>query len=210
MNYQVIILAAGNGTRSQLNYHKIFYMIKNQPLIAHTLQHFLEDFECKKIVLVIQKEDEAQLKEIISSDKVCYIYGGKTRQESVCNGLQAIDSTYVLIHDGARPFLSVTLINRIKKALISHRCVIPVIPLKDSIKKVENNRVIQTVDRSQYRLIQCPQGFITEDIKKAHSLAKHQNYTDDSAMIEELLKQEVYCVEGEISNKKMTYFEDFR
>ena len=125
-------------------------------------------------------------------------------------GLTYIQEEYVIIHDGARPFLKEELLTRLKEALKKHACVIPVLPLVDSLKKVKNQIVIQTVSREDYRLIQSPQGFLTKDIKLAHQLAKHQNYTDDSAMIEELLHQEVYCIDGDVQNKKMTNQEDFR
>lgn len=210
MNYQAIVLAAGEGLRSHLSYHKVLYPIQNKPMIYWSILPFLEDKDCQEIVLVIHPQDEMQLKQSISDQKITFIHGGKTRQESVQRGLTYIHEEYVIIHDGARPFLKKDLLKRLKNALKNHACVIPVLPLVDSLKKVKNQIVIQTVLREDYRLIQSPQGFLTKDIKLAHQLAKHQNYADDSAMIEELLHQEVYCIDGDVQNKKMTNQEDFR
>ena len=179
-------------------------------MIYWSILPFVEDKECQNIILVIHPQDERQLKQWINDEKVTFIHGGKTRQESVQRGLTYIHEEYVIIHDGARPFLKKDLLKRLKNALKNHACVIPVLPLVDSLKKVKNQIVIQTVSREDYRLIQSPQGFLTKDIKLAHQLAKHQNYTDDSAMIEELLHQEVYCIDGDVQNKKMTNQEDFR
>ena len=181
MNYQAIVLAAGEGLRSHLSYHKVLYPIQNKPMIYWSILPFLEDKDCQEIVLVIHPLDEMQLKQSISDQKITFIHGGKK-----------------------------DLLKRLKNALKKHACVIPVLPLVDSLKKVKNQIVIQTVLREDYRLIQSPQGFLTKDIKLAHQLAKHQNYTDDSAMIEELLHQEVYCIDGDVQNKKMTNQEDFR
>ena len=165
MNYQAIVLAAGEGLRSHLSYHKVLYPIQNKPMIYWSILPFVEDKECQNIILVIHPQDERQLKQWINDEKVTFIYGGKTRQESVQKGLEYIHEEYVIIHDGARPFLKKDLLKRLKNALKNHACVIPVLPLVDSLKKVKNQIVIQTVLREDYRLIQSPQGFLTKDIK---------------------------------------------
>lgn len=116
-------------------------------MIYWSILPFLEDKDCQEIVLVIHPQDERQLKQWINDEKVTFIYGGKTRQESVQRGLTYIQEEYVIIHDGARPFLKEELLTRLKEALKKHACVIPVLPLVDSLKKVKNQIVIQTVLR---------------------------------------------------------------
>ncbi len=210
MEYEAIILAAGESSRSALNYHKIFYPIENQPMIFWSMKPFLEDSECKKIILVIHFNDQNRMQALIHDDKIHFVIGGKTRQESVYNGLKQVQTDYVFVHDGARPFLKKELLSRLKEELKVHSCVIPVLPVIDCLKIVQNQRVIQTVSRENYRMTQTPQAFLTSQLKKAHQLANHQQYLDDSAMIEDLLHEEVYCIEGDLQNKKMTNPEDFR
>lgn len=208
MEYQVLIMAAGSSSRSKLNYNKIFYKIQDKTIIELATNPFLNDKDCKKVVLVIKKEDELKLREIFN-DKVSYVYGGNTRQESVKLGLNKIDSKYVLIHDGARPHIDNKFIDRIKENLVNHDCVIPVIDLTDSIKKVNDNYVVESLNRNDYKLVQTPQGFLTSQIKKAHELASNQDYNDDSMMVEQLLNKPVYCIPGDIKNQKYTNQEDF-
>ena len=209
MEYQALVVAAGNGNRSQLQYNKIFYQISNRSIFEWAIQSFIQDQDCTKIVIVIRKSDEKQIKQIIQNEKVCFVYGGSTRQESVRNGLKEIHSQYLLVHDGARPFLTMDLIQRIKDSLLVHAAVIPVIAISDSIKQVKEHKVLKSLDRNEYRFVQTPQGFLTNDLKKAHEMAENNMYSDDSIMIEQLLHQEVFCVDGEISNKKFTCKEDF-
>ena len=132
MNYQAIVLAAGEGLRSHLSYHKVLYPIQNKPMIYWSILPFVEDKECQSIILVIHPQDEMQLKQSISDQKITFIHGGKTRQESVQRGLTYIHEEYVIIHDGARPFLKKDLLKRLKNALKNHACVIPVLPLVDN------------------------------------------------------------------------------
>lgn len=209
MNYQAIVLAAGNSIRSGLSYHKIFYKLDDKTIIEHSISLFLEDKDCDTVILVIHPEDEYKIKKIINHPKVFLTFGGQTRQESVKKGLEYVNSPYVIIHDGARPKFSNQLLTNLKIALKNHNCVIPVIDLNDSIKKVDNHIVEHSLNRENYKLVQCPQGFLTKHIKLAHNLAKKNDYTDDSALIEEILQQEVFCIDGEIKNKKYTNEEDF-
>jgi len=187
MKYQAIVLAAGNSIRSGLSYHKIFYKLDDKTMIEHSISLFLKDEECDKVIIVVHFEDEVKIKE----------------------GLEYVDTSYVIIHDGARPYFSNQLLTQLKLALKSHDCVIPVISLNDSIKKVSNHKVEYSLNREEYKLVQCPQGFLTKQIKLAHSLAKKGDYTDDSSLIEDILHQEVFCINGERKNRKYTNEEDF-
>ncbi len=209
MKYQAIVLAAGNSIRSGLSYHKIFYKLDDKTMIEHSISLFLKDEECDKVIIVVHFEDEVKIKEIIHNQKVVFVIGGQTRQESVKKGLEYVDTSYVIIHDGARPYFSNQLLTQLKLALKSHDCVIPVISLNDSIKKVSNHKVEYSLNREEYKLVQCPQGFLTKQIKLAHSLAKKGDYTDDSSLIEDILHQEVFCINGERKNRKYTNEEDF-
>jgi len=210
-----IVLAAGRGKRMESTVHKQYLLIKDKQVLYYSLKAF-EDSQVDDIVLVVGKgEQEFCRKEIL--DKYNFhkikaiVEGGKERYHSVAYGIQAIclECKYVLIHDGARPYFSNQLLTQLKLALKSHDCVIPVISLNDSIKKVSNHKVEYSLNREEYKLVQCPQGFLTKQIKLAHSLAKKGDYTDDSSLIEDILHQEVFCINGERKNRKYTNEEDF-
>lgn len=209
MNYQTILLAAGNSTRSTLNYNKVFYLIDNKPIITLSASNFLNDDRCDKIFLVCKENEIESFKNIFNNqNKIVYVIGGKTRQESVSNALKLIDKEYVLIHDGARPFVSKELIDNVLIHLNNNEAVIPVIKLTDTIKLVKDNKVVKTLNREELVRVQTPQGFKTNVIKKAHNLAIKNDYSDDSSMVE-AINVDVYTIEGEINNTKFTIKEDF-
>ena len=209
MKYQTILLAAGNSSRSSLPYNKVLHLIENKPIIYLSASNFINDERCNKIFLVCKEEEINTFKEVFTDiDKIEYVIGGKTRQESVNNALKYIEAEYVLIHDGARPFYSSNLLNDIINKLTVHNAVIPVIKVVDTLKVVKDNKVAKTLNREEVVRVQTPQGFKTSLIKKAHSAVNRNDYTDDSSMIEEL-NEEVFVVEGETANIKFTIKEDF-
>ena len=208
--YQLILLAAGNSTRSNLGYNKVLYTLENKPLIYKTAKNFIMDKRCNKIFLVCKEEELEIFKDIFKDvNNIEYVIGGKTRQESVSNALKYVDAEYVLIHDGARPNYTTSLVNNILNGLTSYNAVIPALKVTDTIKIVENNLVVKTISRELVRTIQTPQGFKTSLIKKVHLLATNNEYTDDSSMVEELSDEKVFVVDGEVNNIKYTKQEDF-
>lgn len=209
MKYQAILLAAGNSSRSSLPYNKVLHLIENKPIIYLSASNFINDERCNKILLVCKEEELDLFKSIFNEiEKVSYVIGGTTRQESVNNALACVDSDYVLIHDGARPYYSNVLLNDIVNELSVHNAVIPVIKVVDTLKVVKDNKVVKTLNREEVVRVQTPQGFKTSLIKKAHNEAIKNTYTDDSSMVEEL-NEEVFVVKGETTNIKFTVKEDF-
>lgn len=208
--YQAILLAAGNSSRSGLNYNKVLFTLDDKPLIYKSAQNFINDEKCNKIFLVCKKSELDTFKKIFSKEnKIEYVIGGQTRQESVCNALNYVDSEYVLIHDGARPYYSQELLFNIIEKFNTFNAVIPAMKVTDTIKVVEKGMVVKTIDREVLRTIQTPQGFKTSVIKLAHRLANKNNYTDDSSMVEELTNEKVCVIDGEKGNIKYTQKEDF-
>ena len=208
--YQAILLAAGNSSRSGLNYNKVLFTLDDKPLIYKSAQNFINDEKCNKIFLVCKKSELDTFKKIFSKEnKIEYVIGGQTRQESVCNALNYVDSEYVLIHDGARPYYSQKLLFNIIEKFNTFNAVIPAMKVTDTIKVVEKGMVVKTIDREVLRTIQTPQGFKTSVIKLAHRLANKNNYTDDSSMVEELTNEKVCVIDGEKGNIKYTQKEDF-
>lgn len=214
MFYEVVIPAAGQGKRMKAGMNKLFIELAGIPIIVYTLRVFEADPNCKGIFLCINPEE----KEIFSEMMVRYnlkkiknlVSGGKERQHSVFNGIKQVNEDgIVLVHDGARPFIDHTLITAVTEAAAVHGGAVVAVPVKDTIKKVKNHTVIETVERSSLWSVQTPQAFRVSLIKKAHEQAATQGFlgTDDASLLECMGKQ-VFIIEGDYDNIKITTRED--
>lgn len=206
MNYAVLIVAAGRGSRMNLGYNKVFYEIeKGVTVLQKTLTPFLSDVRCKQIIVVLNKDDMGKpfKKEF---GHLIRVFGGATRQESVYNGLMAIKEDYVLIHDGARPNINPEQIDILLETLEHEDACILAIKAKDTLKRVENGYIIETIDRSNIYQAQTPQAFKTQLIIDCHKKAARLNTqaTDDSQLIELLSDVKVKVVYGNEDNLKLT------
>ena len=212
MEYSVIILAAGKGTRTKLDYNKVFYPMNDSTVIQHTVKPFIDDDACKQIIIVISKHEHTMFTRHLHHQKIQYVEGGKTRQESSYNGLQAVTSSYVMIHDGARPFITTDQIQALKHALQHDDAALLMVPLIDTIKEVKDGYVVQTPNRSNYQCAQTPQAFKTELIKYCHEKAKHNpNSASDDAMLVELYSSSpIKVIEGSYHNIKVTTPKDLQ
>ncbi len=134
-----LIVAAGAGSRAQLNQSKVLYLINNKPLFMYSVDAFLElGF---KIVLVVSKNDFNDIQKYINPDRVIVVLGGKTRSESVKFGLKAVQTPYVYIHDAARPLITKKAILEIEKSLQYHDAVLLAEHLTSSLKRIEHNEL---------------------------------------------------------------------
>lgn len=211
MNYTAIIVAAGSGSRSHLSYNKVLYPFQGRPVLELPLALFRADPDCTQIVLVCAQHELDDFAKRFSGEKTELVCGGDTRQQSVLHGLQNTTADYVLIHDGARPFVSQALIERIKTALNRHPSVVPGIHVVDTIKELdENGMVIRTPVRSTLRAIQTPQAFRTSLVMDAleHAEATQTPVTDDAMAVEVFEKIPTLCVDGEETNFKITHPDD--
>ncbi|WP_088044580.1 2-C-methyl-D-erythritol 4-phosphate cytidylyltransferase [Bacillus sp. EAC] len=215
MQYKVIIPAAGSGSRMGAGFNKLFLKIKNTPIIELTIRVFGEDKACNEIILSI-KDDERQLFDSLNlpshiKQKITFVQGGSERQESVYNGLLAIkdENSYILVHDGARPFVTEAVIERILEKMNEQNAVICAVPMKDTIKKVVDQVVVQTIDRSTLWGVQTPQAFSYQCLLDAHSKAKAKGFlgTDDASLVE-WNGSKVLVVNGDYNNIKVTTKED--
>lgn len=214
MRASVIIVAGGSGSRMKKNINKVFININNIPIIIRTLKIFEENTLINDIILVAAKNEIEIHKELILKynikkvkDIVC---GGKTRQESVYKGLlKSNKCDIVLIHDAARPFVTQKLINKGFKELENNKYASPGIKIKGTVKKVNKNYILETVDRNELVEIQTPQFFYYEDILNAHIKLNDSNkeYTDDNEIIENVGGR-IKIFEGEYNNIKITTEED--
>ncbi|ART74645.1 2-C-methyl-D-erythritol 4-phosphate cytidylyltransferase [Sutcliffiella horikoshii] len=215
MNYQVIVLAAGQGKRMKAGKNKQFIELEGKPVIIHTLSVFEADPWCMEIKLVINEKEKDIFKELQHQYPVQKIkemvIGGEERQDSVYNGLTSLQSAeIVLVHDGARPFISQEVIHHLVKKAAKEGAAIVGVPVKDTIKRVSKAGVVeQTVERSSLWSIQTPQAFRYAILKEAHDKAKAENYlgTDEASLVERI-HVPVHIVEGEYENFKLTTPED--
>lgn len=210
MNYSAIVLCAGKGSRSGLTYNKMLYRFKNKTIYEMTMEIFLNDERCKQIVVVTKEEELDDLKNLISSKKIDYVFGGKERQDSVYNGLQVVKEDYVLIHDGARPYLKRENIDDILECLNKNDACLLVVPVKDTIKVCIDGNIVKTLPREELVQAQTPQAFKTELIKRCYQKGKDENYiaTDDASLVEYFENIKVKAVLGSYSNLKITTPDD--
>ncbi|MBP3820027.1 2-C-methyl-D-erythritol 4-phosphate cytidylyltransferase [bacterium] len=195
MKFGAIITAGGNSARFGSN--KLIEKINGKEVIKYSVETFLNS-GIDEIVIC----GGEYLKELFPDIKV--VKGGKTRQESVYNGLCSVNCDYVLIHDGARPMITSEIINSVKSAVIEKKAISVMTKTIDTIKEVDDNgKIIITLDRSKLYNTQTPQAFEYNLIKSVHEKLKGQNFTDDAGMVE-FLNQDVYMVEGCYKNIKIT------
>ena len=214
---EVMIVAAGRGTRMGLGQNKVLAPLLGVPVLARTVRAFADCPSVGRIGIVTAEADipavEAMLRERGLFERVAYIAsGGADRQESVRCGLDRAQGEIVLIHDGARPFVTREVIERtIQSARERGSGVAAVVP-KDTIKRVDaDGRAVQTPPRDALRAVQTPQTFHLADIRAAHEWADAQGLraTDDAALLE-AMGRAVYLVQGDVENIKLTTPEDMQ
>jgi 2-C-methyl-D-erythritol 4-phosphate cytidylyltransferase len=208
----LLIPAAGSGRRMGSDRNKLLLTLQDKPLLAWTLLAAEAATEITWIGVIGQPHDFAEFKQIMTglglNKPVTLIAGGDTRQESVYNGLQALPTQAkgVLIHDGARCLVTPHLFNHCAQILADCQALIAAIPVKDTIKVVdEHNYIIDTPNRSQLWAAQTPQGFAVDILKQCHQLGYQQGWsvTDDAALLEKC-NIPVKIVLGEETNLKVT------
>ena len=208
--YSVVVLCAGKGTRTGLDYNKMLYEFKGKTVYEMTMDIFLNDEKCEQVVVVTSEEEREEFVKLVSDERIVYTHGGKERQDSVYNGLQLVTSKYVLIHDGARPYVKQKQIDDLLECLNEHQACLLMVPCKDTIKKVIDGKVVETLVRSQLMQAQTPQAFHSDVLKDAYQkgIENHYQATDDAQMVEVFSGVEVYAVLGDYENKKITTPED--
>jgi 2-C-methyl-D-erythritol 4-phosphate cytidylyltransferase len=214
MKTVAVIPAAGAGLRMGSKVLKQFMELEGRPLLAVTLENFERCPDVESVFVVVPAESVSHCKEKIVNrfrlSKVREVLaGGERRQDSVRIGLEVTQGEFdlALIHDGVRPFVHPEFISRIIQAASQHRAVIPVMPLKETLKEVGNDgRVKGTMERGSLRLVQTPQAFRYQDILSAHRCAAEENWEEmtDDALLLERMGMAVHVVEGLEENIKIT------
>ena len=211
----VLLLAGGSGSRMKTDKNKVLLSLADQTCIARSAEAF-RDF-ADKMVLICREQDQSVIINEISKlhlpFPVSFVLGGKTRQESVEQGLEALpdgEHSIVLIHDGARCLVTRDVIQSVIDSVRMYGSGIASIPVTDTIKQTdENNMILRTVPRDSLRAVQTPQGFWLDHIFSAHKRATADGFfgTDDASIMEHAGFR-IHLTSGSQSNIKLTTRED--
>lgn len=205
-NLSVIITAGGIGKRMNSSVPKQFLLLKGKPLLMYTIEKFYH-FDTKCEIVVTLPEDFKSLWEellLLHDFTVPHrvVSGGVERYHSIKNALQFCHGDIIAIHDGVRPLVSEVTIRKCLLRLESADGVIPVMPINESIRKIELGETV-SVPRSQYVTVQTPQCFHRHIIMKAYEKQYHEGITDDAGLVEEA-GYRIQTVEGNEENIKIT------
>ena len=208
MQKVALIVAGGKGERMNTDIPKQFLLLNGTPILIHTLKQF-SHFE--EIVLVLPYSQFEYWRELCNTynftQKHILVAGGTSRFYSVKNGLEQIDENSVIaIHDGVRPLISTKLIDSLITKTKNGVGIIPIVPLKDSIRKVEGENSTH-LDRSNLYKVQTPQCFLSKDIKEAYTQEFSDTFTDDASVFE-AKGGRITTLLGEEKNLKITTRED--
>ncbi len=214
MKITAIIAAAGFGER--FGEKKQLKLLNGRPLLFHTIQPFIKSELISEILVVVPKDDVIQVdrefKSTLTSKKIEVISGGKTRQESVNNGLKISDkeSELICVHDGVRPFVTLSLIEKVIKASMEHDGAILAAPSSDTIKKIMGDQILETLPRETIWRAQTPQVFSKAALEEAIQIAIDENLegTDESSILEKIGYQ-IGFIESSPLNIKITTKEDW-
>ena len=202
-----IIVAAGSSTRMD-GIDKIWAQLAGRPILAHSVLAMSE--VASELVVVVKQPDEVRVVQMLEGLRLPVQWritrGGARRQDSVRSGLRAIrGSEYVAVHDAARPLATGALLRKVLEAAKVTGAAIPALRLTDTIKRVAESQVTETLDRSQLWAVQTPQVFSTETLKKAYRQAEGSDeLVTDDAMLVERMEAPVAVVDGETWNFKVT------
>lgn len=205
-----LIVAGGKGDRMKSDIPKQFIAINKLPILMHTIKQFSH---LDEIVLVLPQDQfkfwEDLCKEYNFNEKYSLVEGGKSRFHSVQKGLQSINKDGIIaIHDGVRPLISKNLIDNLTTQVKEGFGVIPVIPISDSVRKIENG-VLKNTQRSNLYKVQTPQCFLNANIQKAYKQKYSHNFTDDASVFESN-GGAIKTILGDIKNMKITTSEDLK
>ena len=207
-----VVPAAGSGARLGAAAPKAFVEVAGVPMVRRAVDGLLDSGVVDRVVVAVPGSLVSEAASLFGDRPVAVVPGGADRQASVAAGLaEAGPGVHtVLVHDAARPLTPPSVVRRVVDAVASGRgAVVPVIPVSDTVKRVDaDGVVVSTVDRSALRAVQTPQGFLAEELARAHQLASDP-LTDDAGLVE-AIGNPVHTVEGDPLAFKVTTAWDLR
>ena len=211
MNNIAIILGAGNGTRMKTKDSKLLLKIGGKTVIERSVDAFLSSSDIDEVIVTVREQDLETFSALLTDERVTFVIGGDTRQQSVRNAVETIDECGLLaIHDGARPLISSDAIDDTVRAAKEYSAAATGVYVKDTIKVVDKDGfVVNTPNRSTLFAVQTPQIFDFELYKSALEFAEKngRDFTDDCQLAEYSGKK-VKMVTGDYTNIKITTPED--
>ncbi|MFJ7921075.1 2-C-methyl-D-erythritol 4-phosphate cytidylyltransferase [Lysinibacillus fusiformis] len=214
MQYEVVLPAAGSGKRMGAGQNKLFLKLLKKPILVHTLEVFQQDPFCTGIWLAVKPEERIYIQELLDEYRITKVKGlpdgGAERQHSVHSCMKEMQQVdIVLVHDAARPFITHDIIANLVQSAHNFGAAIAGVRAKDTMKKVRNGIIEETVDRDSLWMIQTPQAFRFDLIVEAEDVAEKVGFLGtDEAMLVERLGHTVHIVESSYENVKMTTQED--
>lgn len=211
MSNVAIILGAGNGTRMKSEKSKLLLEIGSKTVIERSVEAFLSVSDIDEIIVVARAQDIDIYSELLTDERISFVIGGATRQQSVKNAVETVDDAHlIIIHDGARPLIKCEDIEKTIRAAEEFSAAAVGVFVKDTIKIVDKQGFVEsTPDRSTLFAVQTPQIFDFVLYKNAMQKADEQglDFTDDCQLVE-LCGGKVKMVEGSYSNIKITTPDD--
>jgi len=212
----VVIVAAGSSSRTGDGELKQFKLIAGRPMLLHSLQLFQERADVSMVVCVVPQAYAGDPPPWIfqsDGDRLLLSVGGRTRAESVRNGIADLPSScrVILVHDAARPLVPMAVVDRVVDAARAGQSAIAALPVVDTLKEVDaNGRIVRTIPREGLWRAQTPQGFPRDVLLRAHRAAMDGGYdaTDDAALVEQI-GEPVVVVRGSERAMKVTEAADF-
>ncbi len=206
MSVSVILACAGKGERAGYDKNKLLVKINGQTALEKSFNAFYSCKRVSQIIVTVSKTDLEEVKSILG-DKATLCLGGETRTASIKNALKLVKGDIVLIHDGARPFVSQNVINKCIACAQENGSAITVVPSTNTVCRVISNEITDYLGKSEVYSVQTPQGFKTELIKKAYDLAGDKVFNDDGEVYKRYIGK-THVIIGELGNVKITYKED--
>ncbi len=214
MEYVVALPAAGSGKRMGAGQNKLFLQLRNVPILIHTLRVFEQDLMCTEIWLAVKPDERETIQRMLEQYNITKVKGmpdgGAERQYSVNACVQACsEAKLILVHDAARPFIEPKVITELTKRASETGAAIAGVKAKDTMKKVHNGMIEETIDREHIWMIQTPQAFRYDILVNAQKQAELDKFLGtDESMVVERLGLPVHVVESTYDNVKITTQED--
>ena len=208
MQKVAVVVAGGNGLRMGAFIPKQFLLLKGRPLIAYTLETFLQAYDDMQVILVLPEEHiergEAIVHNLLQGNRVTITKGGTTRYNSVQNGLALVQQeSIVFVHDGVRCLVSQQLIKNCYEQALLKGSAIPAVAATDSIRIIQPNNASVVADRTQVRIVQTPQTFKSSILIPAFQQVYSDFFTDEATVVE-AFGTAIHLIDGDYNNIKVT------
>lgn len=203
--FDCILLMAGSGSRSGLEYNKIKYEINNKPLYSYSLEKFLNLKQCNQVIMVVKEEEYNDFIHL-QNERIKVVIGGDTRFNSVLHGIRVSNLETVLIHDAARPNITEKDILMLYEKSKDYDAVCLGVKVKDCIRSIKE--MSNTLERNDLWQVQTPQAINRELLLRGLESDKFDNYYDDCEVLEKNFNIKCFMVEGSYQNIKVTTKED--